>query len=340
MNVCWPLPRLTFRELGSTKESRPTALLAQSSAWAVARRQLNLPLVIQAEPNRNDREFFDYLGHNLPSLVEVIYAVGDGVPLDAAKYVAQVSGKPLVIVPTALSGDKPFTCFATINENGLPKDVETGPAAEVVIDFDLIKIAPSYQRAAAIVDVLSIITALMDWGYAAQKNMTTPETRFVPWATAIGANLASQALKSAAAIGKGDTEALRLLLDLLCMTVQLDNQLGHRRVSHGTEHLFARAIKPATAGDVSYAERVAPGILLTSALYNKDATGLRAALESAGLQLGQLQIDDIRATLNTLPDYAHQVSAPYSILNDLKSNADELYQALAKSTLLPVAKSA
>ena len=54
---------------------------------------------------------------------------------------------------------------------------------------------------------------------------------------------AAQAIKSAVALSKGDPDALHTLIDLICMTVQLDSQLGHRRASQGVEHFFADAVQ-------------------------------------------------------------------------------------------------
>ncbi len=62
---------------------------------------------------------------------------------------------------------------------------------------------------------------------------------------------------------------------------------------------------------------------------------LRAALEAAGVRLDQLKHEDIRAAFNNLPDYARQQKLPYTMLNDLQSNSDDLAQALNRSTLFP-----
>ncbi len=327
----WSLPRLSFRELKSVQESRPTALITQPSAWANVSKSVQLPLIIQAEPNRNDKDFFEYLASNLPSPVQVVYAVGDSPTIDAAKIVAQRSNKPLVIIPTAISSDAPFTATSTVYDNGQPTEIATGPADEVVIDLNLIKDAPANERAAGIVDVLSIVTGMLDWTYATQKNQIASDAKVVPWATSIAASLAAQAIKSASAMGRGEPDALHTLVDLIAATVQLDNQLGHRRASQGVEHIFASAIK--ADHPASHAERVGPGILLASALHGKDSVALRAALTVAGVRLDQLKHEDIRAIFNTLPDYARQHNAPYTILNDLQPNSDELAQAMTKSTL-------
>ncbi len=331
MNV-WPLPRITFRELSTVRESRLTALVTHPAAWNTLKSVLELPIAIQAEPSTRDRDLFESLGQGLPADIEVIYAVGDEIIIDAAKMVAYWSKKPLIIIPTAFVSDNPFTWTSEVHEEGITKETVTGPAEEVIVDWDVVGEANSTQRGAAIVDLLSIVTALLDWRYAAQKNKTTPETRLNPWAVGIAASLAGQAIKSAPAIGQGTPEALRTLLDLLCLAVQLDSQLGHRRASHGTEHVFAELVK--ADQNVTHTERVAAGILYAAALNNQDVTPLRAALTAANIRLDVLKSADIRAAAIALPDYVRQGNLPYSIVNE-QTSTENVKDLLAKSTLIP-----
>jgi hypothetical protein len=89
--------------------------------------------------------------------------------------------------------------------------------------------APAHIRGTGIVELLSIVTGLLDWRYAAERNRTTPETRFTPWAAGLAAGIAQQAFKIARGVGEGRVDALRTLLDLMCTEVALTNQLGHNR---------------------------------------------------------------------------------------------------------------
>src|SRR5205085_834139 len=151
---------------------------------------------------------------------------------------ASANDKKLVIIPTAISSDAAFTPTATVHEDGKPSDEPTGPADEVIIDLNLIQSAAPEVRAAGVVEVLSIVTGLLDWGYAAQKGKAIAETKLTPWALGVAAGLGAQGLKIAPALGKGDPEALRTLVDLIAMIVQLDGLLGHNRASQGVEHIF------------------------------------------------------------------------------------------------------
>ncbi len=335
MNV-WPLPHITFRELSTVRESRPTALLTDPTTWASINRLIELPLSIQAEPPNNQRDYLESLGNSLPSEVGVIYAIGDEHVLDAGKVVASTSQKPLIIIPTSFCNDTALTWTASVRDNNTSQEISTGPADEVIIDWDVIADAKASQRGAGIVEVLAIVTALLDWRLASQNNRTTPDTRLIPWAMTVAASLASQAIKSAQAVGQGKPEALRGLLDLMCMSVQLDSQLGHRRSSNGTEHIFADVVK-AEPG-VTHAEKVAAGILFASALHNQDVTPLRNALEQAGLRLDQLKIADLRAAANSITHYAREHNLPYGILNEPAADAQNMGGVLERTSLLPAPK--
>jgi len=330
MNI-WPLPAIKLDSLSAVSETRPVALITTSDAWANVRRRLTLPLLIQAEPTQNSAELFNALAEHLPSAVEVIYAVGDHpTPLNAAKFVASQAKKPLVVVPTALSDLEILTAEATVGG----QSVSTGPATTVILDLEWIGQAPPTSRAAAIADIIGIITALRDWGYAAQHNKLTPATKFNAWAASVAANAAQQGVKIAPALGRGDPDALRALIDLMCITAQIDNLLGHRRATRGAEYQFAEAValQPGAA-TIPHAERLAAGILVASALLKLDVAPMRAALEGAGLRVTSIRADAARATLNALPDYVFRQAAPYGVLNDLKPNSDEIAMAIANSTL-------
>ena len=332
----WPLPRISFRELSSIEEKRPVALLTTDDTWTVLGSQLNLPVIIQAEPARYDRDLFAYLADNLPSQVQAIYVIGQGAPLMAGKVVAARNRTPLVVIPTALDSDALISPVARLDErDGDGVRVlweETGPATEVIVDWGIIQTAPADQRAAGIVDVLAIVTGLLDWRYAAQKGRNPTGQRFSPWAAGVTAGLASQAIKSAAAIGQGNRDALRTLLDLMMIAVQLTNQLGHTRACQGSEHYLAQ-ILAAFAPEVPHSALVGPCLLLVSALHGQAPTALREAMESAGVRLDRVRPTDIRLILDHLPEHLEAHDFPYSILNDIDPESETVAQALEAAGL-------
>ncbi len=331
--MIWPLPKVNFTKLNEIEERRPVALLTSDDAWSQVGHLMDLPLIVQAEPVDHDQELMDYLAEHLPSQTEVVYVVGNGVPLTAGKVVASANNLPLVVVPTAIDSDAIFESFVAYMKDGLMTRQETGPPNEVIIDWEVIEAAPAAERTGAVVDILAIVTALLDWRYAAKNNRNIAEHKFSAWGAGVAAGLASQAIKSARAIGEGKVEAMRTLVDLVMMSVQLAHQLGHDRHQEGTEHYLVYSLQNQGA-TFKYAEAVGSGILLASALHGQDPNALKDALEAAGLGSNQLRAGDVRLAINDLPTFCATNDLPYSIAHDLDPLSDEVAQALDKAGLL------
>jgi glycerol-1-phosphate dehydrogenase [NAD(P)+] len=331
----WNLPRIEIGAISAVKENRPTAVLTGNRAWDAVGSLLNLPIVVQAEPHTADINFLESLANSLPEHVEVIYGIGGGLTCDVAKYVGWKAQKPVVIIPTALSVDGFFTALVAARENGSVTYYTTGPAEKVIVDFDVVASAPAHIRGTGIVEILTMTTGLLDWKYAAERKKNTPAERFQMWAANIAAAIAQHAYKIAQGVGDGKHESLRNLLDLICVEVQLTNQLGHNRPQEGSEQYFAYAIEPRVARgrSVPYADLVGPGILIAAALHNQNVTPIRETLESAGVRLGQLRRDDIVATLKQFPQYAHDHNLPYGILHEHAMTDDAIQTILAKTGL-------
>ena len=259
--VIWPLPRITFQELSLVEETRPVALLTSAEAWPVVSDHLALPVLIQAEPSRYDQKLFEYLAENLPSTVEVVYAVGGGAPLEAAKVIAARNDVPLVVVPLALDGTSMLAPYAIATEPVADRQrrvrLSAAPAAEVIVDWDVILSGPESLRGAGIAEMLGIVTGLLDWRYAAQRGKNPRAERFQPWAAGVTTDLAKQAIKSATAIGQGDREALQTLLSLMAVAVQMGNLLGIRAPA-GQEHHLASILAATTSPATLLAELVGP----------------------------------------------------------------------------------
>jgi glycerol-1-phosphate dehydrogenase [NAD(P)+] len=329
------MPRIELRELSTIKESRPTALLTGTTSWGQVGSMFDLPLVVQAEPLNAERETLEELVEGLPPQVEVVYGVGGGLVGDVAKYIGRKKNLPTILVPTALSVDGFFTALVAVRDGGTVGYETTGPADQVIIDWDVVSSAPPNIRGTGIVEILSIVTGLLDWQYAAQHNKTTPETRYQLWAASLAAGIAQQAFKIAVGVGEGRVDSLHNLLDLICMEVQLTNQLGHNRPQEGSEQYFAYAIEPKVARGqgVPYADLVGPGILIAAALHKQDIAPIRQTLSSAGIRLGQIKPDDIIETVQALPDYVREHDLPYSIIHDLDLTSEVVHELIGTTGL-------
>lgn len=334
----WPLPRITFRELNLVEEKRPVALLAAQGDWESPLVTSALPVVIQAEPTGYSRARLENLAETMPSAVKVVYAIGQGAPVMAGKVIAARRGVPLVIVPTALDSDWMLTPFARLDDQGDDSSSrfvweETGPASEVIVDWSVLQAAPAERRAGGIVDVLSVVTGLLDWRYAAQHGRNPREQRFETWAAALAAALAKEAIKAAPVIGQGDQAGLTLLLNFMMSAVQLTNQLGHTRAQHGAEHYLADKLAAQTGDEIPHSAVVGPCLLLISALHGQAPTALRTALQQAGVPLDALRPADVQIVINDLPALLAIDQPPHSILNDIEPGSAAVNAALQAAGL-------
>ena len=335
METIWNIPLIEITDLTKIVETRPTAVITGTRAWNAVGSLVKLPVVVQAEPFTADINFLNTLAEGLPEQVEVVYGIGGGLTCDVAKYVASKNNLPSVIIPTALSVDGFFTAIVAVRKEGTVQYEETGPAEKVIIDWEIVSNAPAHIRGTGITEILSMTTGLLDWRYAAELKKNTPDMRYQPWAAQIAAGIAQQAYKISKGVGEGRVDSLRNLLDLICLEVQLTNQLGHNRPQEGSEQYFAYAIEPkATHGaDVPYSDLVGPGILIAAALHKQSINPIRETLQSAGVRLGQLRPDDIVDTLRELPEYVRQHDLPYSIVHDMDIENEETRTQLAETGL-------
>jgi glycerol-1-phosphate dehydrogenase [NAD(P)+] len=324
----WPLPLTEFTAFDEFEEQRPVALVTTAGAWeAVASDLRHLDITWRTQISEASVPHWVNATNNLQRAIDpanppVIYAVGGGLAVDAAKYIAHHTNLPLVSLPTALSVDAFFTWASGIRHQGCVHYLETKPPDHLLIDLDVLRTAPAPIRAAGICDVLSIATGLWDWEYAEEKGMNPPETELVPWAADVAEAILQGALECAEAAGAGDPDGLKQLIDCLAMEVQLCNQLGHSRPEEGSEHYFAYSAENHVGAGLAHGDLVGPGILQIAALQDQDISALQYALEACHIPLDRIPADIIQKTLAGLPAYVREHDLPFGIAHDLDSSMD------------------
>lgn len=320
----FPLPELVYIPIHSWIEDDTVIIIKQDMAWqALQPHDLDWDIGIELEAPPATEAAYKRLTKQCDGMGDIIYAVGGGVAADAAKYVARELELPIVCVPTALSVDAFFTWASGVRDEGSVRYLETVPPEIVLLDFNVIASAPAHVRAAGIVDVLSIATALHDWQLAEQKGKNSAGQRYDAGIANIAKSVLAMAIDSAEAAGRGDPEGLRTLVNAMAMEVQLCNLIGHSRPEEGSEHHFAYLAEMLTSAETSSGERaialhthgelVGPGIALMAERQGQDVRPLRKALDDAGVPMNALPPEVIEATLRELPAYVRKHGLAYSI---------------------------
>lgn len=312
----WNLPDTTFMPFHDIEEKRDVALVYSNPAYdAVADQLPELNVTSRSEPTTATQADWDNL---LPQVRgEVIYAVGGGLTVDAAKYLAVQRNLPLVSLPTALSVDAFLTWASGVRRDGCVYYIETKPPDQLVIDVDVLAGAPPSIRAAGICDVLSIATGAWDWQFAEERGQNPPSMAFIPYVYSAIQAILRGALDCAAAAGRGDAEGLKQLYDCLAMEVQLCNQIGHSRPEEGSEHYFAYSVENVMGKGLPHGDLVGPGIVLIAGLQGQDVAPLKQAHSDCQIPLTNIPADVIQQTLLDLPAYARKHNLPYGIAHEI-----------------------
>jgi len=312
----WPVPVQKIMPYEAIEEKRSVALVTSEPAWKAVKYKLNLPIVWQTNIKMATTDYWDSLMENFKG--EVIYAIGGGLSADAAKYMAVKQGLEVVCLPTALSVDAITAWSSAIRVDGYVKYIPTKIVDELVIDFEVIAQAPSFIRAAAICDLLSIATGRWDWKFAEKKGKNTLETKFIPYIDHMAASILDGAIDCAEAAGRGDQEGLKQLLDCIILETQMLNQIGHARPEEGSEHYFAYLAENLVGSGKPHANLVCPGILIMATIQGQDIVSLKRAMKYCNIPLNTIPNDVIEETLRQLPNYSAEHGLLYGIAHELK----------------------
>lgn len=314
--VIWPLPKVEEHAFADWRDARPATVVTTTAAWSAVRQQLHgLNVAAVLEVTTADVDAWQALRSHVTG--EVIYAVGGGLAVDAAKFLACERALPLVCLPTALSVDAFFTWASGVRSDGCVRYLVTRPPDLVLLDYAVLAAAPPSIRAAGMCDVLSIATGSWDWRFAEARGQNPPSMRYLGWADHIAAAILAAALDCAEAAGRGDRNGLKLLADCLALEVQLCNQIGHARPEEGSEHYFAYAVENAVGKGLPHGDLVGPGIVLMAQAQGQDVAPLRRALDACHIPLDRIPPAVVQQTLAELPAYVRRHALPFGIAHVL-----------------------
>lgn len=325
----WNLPTIEVIPFSEIVESHPVALVTSSPAWEAVRDHLNLPIAWQVSIQEATEEHWLALVADLKANIQdlyspSLYAVGGGLAVDTAKYLAAHLDLPLVCLPTALSVDAFLTWASGVRQEGCVRYLETRPPDRLILDFDIIAAAPAPLRAAGICDVLSIATGCWDWQFAESKGQNPAGMHFIPYVAQAAQAILQGALDCAEAAGRGDPAGLKQLLDCLALEVQLCNQIGHARPEEGSEHYFAYAVENHLGHGLPHGDMVGPGILIMADRQGQNTNPLRRALQACQIPLERIPEAVIAETLSALPAYVRRHNLPYGIAHELETPRDTI----------------
>lgn len=178
-------------------------------------------------------------------------AIGAGTLSDLAKSAGGTQGKPVLLFPTAASMNGYTSAIVALKVRGLKRTLPCPPAAGIFADPEVVATAPQRMTAAGLADFLSKCSSSADWraahrlrgGYYCHRPREFNE------------GIQERLFEEAGAIGRGETEAVRLVLEALLLSGFGMVIAGSSAPASGGEHLISHFL------DMKHALRGTPNDL-------------------------------------------------------------------------------
>jgi glycerol-1-phosphate dehydrogenase [NAD(P)+] len=243
---------------------------------------------------------------------------------------AHLYGARLILVPTILSVDAPFTKAVGVRVNHRVRYLGEVFPDHLLVDFALLRQAPPRLNRAGVGDLLSIYTALSDWRLAAQAK----GERFDEAIAAESQALLERLLAGAAEIRDCTEAGLRLLAELYAGEVRLCEQMGNSRPEEGSEHYFGYCLEALTKKHLLHGELVALAVLLTASYQDQPIEPILDFLRAVQVEYRPDRIgvtdDEVLRTLLALPYYLREErQLGYGIYHHLGMNDGRANDLLA-----------
>lgn len=233
---------------------------------------------------------------------DTVVTVGGGQAMDMGKYIAWKRGCRLINVPTIVSTNAYVTQAVGVRNAGKVEYIGEVTPELVIVDYDLIRTAPTELNIAGCGDILSIHTASFDWDLAHKANKDVHS--YVPEAAKRAKRLVQRLYNAADDIRMQTDDGIRTIVECYLEINDICIPLGHYRAEEGPEHFFAYNVEYLTGRTFVHGWLVGLGIQLMSQLQENDPVGIVSIMDRLGLphspRANELSRADIKHALETL----------------------------------------
>ncbi|MCL4343158.1 MAG: NAD(P)-dependent glycerol-1-phosphate dehydrogenase [Candidatus Thermoplasmatota archaeon] len=252
----------------------------------------------------------------------IMIGVGGGSKIDLTKKSAFDLDVPFISVPTSPSHDGIASPRATIKKGSLVLSENARMPVAIVADTSVLIKAPYRYLAAGAADVISNVTAVLDWKLA---NRIKGEEVSSSAAT-LAEYAATELMEKAHMILPGVEESAWLVTKQILASGTAMAIASSSRPASGSEHLFSHAIEMTGKGTAIHGELCALGTVATMFLHGGDWKKLASVFKQINISIRAadygLTSEDVIHALST----AHSIRPErYTILgeSDLSHSAAE-----------------
>ena len=256
---------------------------------------------------------------------DVIISVGGGKILDLGKYVATKAELNYISVPTSPSNDGIASPIAVLkNKLGATESLGVNMPMGILVDMDLMKVAPLENIRAGIGDLISNYSALLDWQLAHDEKKEKIDD-FAASLAYSAADLIYSQQQGKEKIDLRNEKFLKTLINGLILSGVAMNIAGSSRPCSGAEHEISHAIDKLYPGTAAHGTQVAVAMIIVEKLRNKDCAGLINFYQSVGLPINYQDIGLNKEQIIKAVLYAPQTRPDrFTILDKLNLSGDQI----------------
>lgn len=230
--------------------------------------------------------------------VSSLIAVGGGSVIDVAKLASFNYRVPFVSVPTAASHDGIASPRASIKEKVGSVSMQARSPVAVLADTSLISKAPYRMLASGCADVISNLTAILDW----QLAWRLKREYYSSFAVALAKTAADLIIEDAEYIKPGIEEASWIAVKSMIVSGVAMSVANSSRPASGAEHMFSHALDRIAPGKAMHGEQCGVGSILMMYLHGGNWKEIKKAIKDIGApttarELGVSKEDIVEALL-------------------------------------------
>ena len=225
----------------------------------------------EAEVDRVDAEL-------APAQPGFIVAVGGGSKIDIAKVIAGRRHLPFVSVPTSAAHDGISSPRASLHGAKTSSSVEAAVPIGILADTSVIIRAPFRLLASGCADVVSNLTALLDWKLAVRLR----NEEYSSTAATLAEYAALEIVDHAAYIKPNLEESAWIAIRPLLVAGISMSVAGSSRPCSGSEHLFSHALDRIAKSPALHGEQCGVGAIMMMHLHGGDWRRIQRTLRILG----------------------------------------------------------
>ena len=245
---------------------------------------------------------------------EFLVGVGGGAKIDVAKLAAFQSGCPFISVPTSAAHDGIASPRASIRSTDGSQNISFTASVPmgIVADTSILIKSPWRQLAAGCADVISNITAVMDWELAHRLKHEEYSTS----AATLSKMVAHVIVDNASHIKPTLEESAWIMIKPVLVSGVSMSIAGNSRPASGSEHMISHALDRVAPGRALHGEQCGVGAILSMALHGGDWERIRNALRTIGCPTSAKGLNVAKEELIEAMTTAHTIRDRYTILGE------------------------